>query len=54
MSADVEEIMKMSDRIAVIYKGELMDCKEASRYTIEELGLLMAGKKPRQEDIDYD
>jgi simple sugar transport system ATP-binding protein len=50
ISADLEEIMKISDRIAVIYKGELMDCKEASLYTIEELGLLMAGKQPGRED----
>jgi simple sugar transport system ATP-binding protein len=45
ISADLEEIMKISDRIAVLYKGELMECKEASLYTVEELGLLMAGKK---------
>jgi len=50
ISADLEEIMKISDRIAVVYKGELMECKESSRYTIEELGLLMAGKKPGAED----
>lgn len=51
ISADLEEIQKMSDRIAVIYKGEIMECKDASRYTLEELGLLMAGKKPREEGI---
>jgi simple sugar transport system ATP-binding protein len=49
ISADLEEIQKMSDRIAVIYKGEIMECKDASLYTLEELGLLMAGKKPREE-----
>jgi simple sugar transport system ATP-binding protein len=51
ISADLEEIIKLSDRIAVIYKGELMECKEASQYTIEELGLLMAGKKPGKEKL---
>ena len=54
ISADLEEIIKISDRIAVIYKGELMECKETSRYTTEELGLLMAGKKSRQEDGKHD
>ncbi|MDR2921736.1 MAG: ABC transporter ATP-binding protein [Treponema sp.] len=51
ISADLEEILKISDRIAVIYKGELMECKAASQYTIEELGLLMAGKKPGREKL---
>lgn len=45
ISADLEEIQKISDRIAVLYKGELMGCKPAAEYTVEELGLLMAGKK---------
>lgn len=54
ISADLEEIIKISDRIAVLYKGELMDCKETSHYTIEELGLLMAGKKPYQEGKSND
>jgi simple sugar transport system ATP-binding protein len=48
ISADLEEIQKISDRIAVIYKGELLECKEASQYTIEEIGLLMAGKKAEE------
>jgi simple sugar transport system ATP-binding protein len=54
ISADLEEIQKMSDRIAVIYKGEIMECKDASLYTLEELGLLMAGKKPREEETLHD
>jgi simple sugar transport system ATP-binding protein len=49
ISADLEEIQKISDRIAVIYKGEIMECKDASLYTLEELGLLMAGKKIQEE-----
>lgn len=43
ISAELDEILALSDRIAVMYKGriiETMDAKDASR---EKLGLLMAG-----------
>lgn len=42
VSADLEEIMQLSDRIAVIYGGRIVGIvdKQAS---IEEIGLLMAG-----------
>ncbi len=46
ISAELDEIMSLSDRIAVMYKGEILavvDAKEAAR---EKLGLLMAGVKP--------
>jgi hypothetical protein len=31
-----------------------MECKDASLYSLEELGLLMAGKKPREEEGSHD
>ena len=43
ISAELDEIMALSDRIAVMYRGQIVttvDAKEASR---EELGLWMAG-----------
>ena len=43
VSAELDEILSLSDRIAVIYRGEIVatvDRKDASR---EQLGLLMAG-----------
>lgn len=43
ISAELDEIMALSDQVAVMYKGrilEIMDVKDASR---EKLGLLMAG-----------
>lgn len=43
ISAELDEIMSLSDRIAVMYRGEIvatLDRKDASR---ERLGLLMAG-----------
>ena len=45
ISADLDEIMALSDRIAVIFEGsvqKVLESKEASR---EELGLLMTGKR---------
>ncbi len=43
ISEDLDEVLNLSDRIAVIFKGELMDIIDANDANIEQLGLLMAG-----------
>lgn len=43
ISEDLDEVMDLSDRIAVIYEGEIMDILPASTATAERLGLLMSG-----------
>src|SRR5207245_2458093 len=45
ISAELDEIMSLSDRIAVMYKGEVLDIVEGRAATRERLGLLMAGVK---------
>lgn len=42
ISTDLEEVRKLSDRILVIYEGEIVGQAD-SRTTIEEIGLMMAG-----------
>ncbi len=46
ISAELDEIMALSDRIAVMYQGQIMDVIKAGQATKESLGLLMAGIKP--------
>ena len=43
VSADLEEIFQLSDRIAVIYKGEILSVFTKAEATMENIGLLMAG-----------
>jgi simple sugar transport system ATP-binding protein len=43
LSEDLEEIMALSDRIAVIFKGQIMGVLSAQDATAEKLGLMMAG-----------
>jgi simple sugar transport system ATP-binding protein len=43
ISEDLDEILALSDRIAVIYEGEIMDVLAASQADTERLGLLMSG-----------
>ncbi|MBZ0318160.1 MAG: ATP-binding cassette domain-containing protein [Anaerolineae bacterium] len=45
VSAELDEIMSLSDRIAVMYKGQIIETLEAKAATREQLGLLMAGIK---------
>jgi ABC-type uncharacterized transport system ATPase subunit len=45
VSAELDEIMALSDRIAVLYKGEIIDTLPAKDASREQLGLLMAGIK---------
>jgi len=43
VSEELEEIVNLSDRIAVIYKGRVLAVVPAREATRERLGLLMAG-----------
>lgn len=52
ISAELSEVMNLSDRIAVLYEGELSAQFKAGAYTKEEIGLFMAGKK--QEEMAYE
>jgi simple sugar transport system ATP-binding protein len=45
VSAELDEIMALSDRIVVMYKGEIIDIVPRAQATREGLGLLMAGVK---------
>ncbi len=45
ISEDLDEVMALSDRIAVIYEGEIMDIVPAEEAHVEDIGLLMAGAK---------
>ncbi|HID62547.1 MAG TPA: ABC transporter ATP-binding protein [Anaerolineae bacterium] len=44
VSADLEEILNISDRILVLYRGEIVGEVRASEANQEELGMLMAGR----------
>jgi simple sugar transport system ATP-binding protein len=45
VSSELDEIMALADRIAVMYKGEIIDIVPRAAATREVLGLLMAGVK---------
>ena len=46
VSAELDEIMSLSDRIAVMYHGKIVAIVPAAEATREDLGLLMAGAQP--------
>jgi ABC-type uncharacterized transport system ATPase subunit len=46
ISEDLDEILALSDRIAVLYEGMIMDIVPRADATPEKLGLLMAGVSP--------
>lgn len=45
ISLELEEVMNLSDRILVIYEGEIVGELNPKKITIQELGLYMAGAK---------
>jgi len=47
ISEDLDEILQLSDRIAVIYEGHIMDIVNAQEADVSYLGLLMAGVTSR-------
>ncbi len=45
VSLELEEVMNVSDRILVMYEGEIVGDLDPKQITVEELGLYMAGAK---------
>ncbi len=48
ISAELDEIMSLSDRIAVMYHGQIVTTVDAKSVTREQLGLWMAGVQPEK------
>jgi len=51
ISEDLDEVMQLSDRILVMYEGEIMGEMPADRADRNEIGLMMAGE--RQETLNH-
>ncbi|MFH0794098.1 MAG: ATP-binding cassette domain-containing protein, partial [bacterium] len=51
VSADLSEILSLSDRIAVLYEGRFVAVLDSREATEEKLGLLMAGAKSESADV---
>ncbi|MDF2946040.1 MAG: heme transporter ATP-binding protein [Bacillales bacterium] len=49
ISLELDEVMNVSDRIAVIYEGKIIEIVDAKQTTEQELGLLMAGGNRNKE-----
>jgi simple sugar transport system ATP-binding protein len=45
ISEDLDEVRALSDRIVVMFHGEIMGIVENDRTTVKELGLMMAGER---------
>jgi simple sugar transport system ATP-binding protein len=49
ISEDLDEIRALSDRIVVMFGGEIMGIVDKDQTTTEELGLMMAGERRELE-----
>ncbi len=49
ISEDLDEVIGLSDRIAVMYEGSIMAVLDVADATVERLGLMMAGVKESPE-----
>ncbi|MGH6854758.1 MAG: ABC transporter ATP-binding protein, partial [Aestuariivirga sp.] len=44
ISGDLDELLSLADRVAVMYRGQLSTALARRDLTIQELGLMMAGQ----------
>lgn len=52
ISEDLDEVMALADRIAVLYEGRLMGIVERGAADVEQLGLMMAGIQRDQTAVE--
>jgi simple sugar transport system ATP-binding protein len=48
LSLELDEVMNVSDRIAVIFEGEIVGIVDAKKADVNELGLMMSGGKSKK------
>jgi simple sugar transport system ATP-binding protein len=51
VSFELDEVMNLSDRILVMYEGEIVGELEPKKTTVNELGLYMAGSKKDKVEV---
>ncbi len=49
ISAELEELLNLADRIAVMFEGRIMGTRDAAGASVEEIGLMMAGINPGEK-----
>ncbi|GAC1509732.1 MAG: ABC transporter ATP-binding protein [Chloroflexota bacterium] len=56
VSAELDEIMALADRIAVLYEGQIMQIIDSAEATEDQVGLLMTGGRERanKQSIDLE
>ncbi len=48
ISSELSEIMSLSDRVLVMYRGEIIGEVDPKKVSTEEIGLLMAGQSSKE------
>ena len=48
VSTELEEVMALGDRVAVMFQGQIVDILDPEEATFERLGLLMGGAHPEE------
>jgi simple sugar transport system ATP-binding protein len=51
ISFELEEILHVADRVAVLYEGKIVGIRDPKETTEQELGFLMAGGKRGEETV---
>jgi ABC-type uncharacterized transport system ATPase subunit len=54
ISTELDEILNLSDRIIVLYEGQVMGEVSASEADVEQLGLMMAGTRQHELDVAHE
>lgn len=52
VSLELDEVMNLADRIAVIYDGRILDVIDAKKATEKQLGILMAGGEEKNKSSE--